>query len=814
VGSPHKIHVLTDHSNLKYYCHPQKISRHIAHYLLKLAEFNFELIYKPGTTNKADHLSRQPDYDDSSLDNQDVTVLPPHLFVHAAAVSDLEQLVLDAQLANPALLHLWVSRFKLTESDSAWYHSSALVVIEDNELRREVSSLHHDHHLAGHPGISKTLDLLTQDYWWPMVKDFITSYVKGYAVCQSNKANTVRPKVPPFPITPTIEAMPFETVAMDLITDLPESEGFDAIFTITDHDVTKATVFIPCNKTIGTLNAAQLYTKHVFPYYRALKKIILDRDPRFTAQLAKELCHLLDIKQNISTAYHPQTDGQSECSNQWLEQYVRIYTNYQQTDWTAWLPLVQYVHNSWMSSTMKKMPFNLLMGYTPRLHISTSQSQIPEATNRRNQLLMACTMALMAIRNMQQMILKHVLRKKGQCHFHPFTVGQKVWLEGMNLKTSHPTKKFAPKHYGPFPITDVISPVVYCLTLPPSWKIHNVFHVTLLMPYKETEKHGPNFAELPPELIIDQEEYEVEQVLTLRMYGRWKKLQYLIRWKGYSHAHDSWVPATDVHAPDLVQAFHRDNPRAPGPATYIRTLGSATNPQLMSSRLPTNSTLPTAQTRPFVTSHGMQHVQGTGMTPWPQDKYKLSWLGNDPPHFVCIVHHANTPLGGPNALTIPPTTYDDNESTTPIVRTGGGTAGGDRTVEPHEAGTDTLTTRHPNPWPISPAQSNLSQHSHDEDWGALPLPGAYYNDDDIASSYSLELEYLDDPTEPYTEPQQDKAGLVDVPTHSSPNQPLAHATAAAATATTDLPELAFAHYNPISYHYAINNDDICIDTPA
>jgi hypothetical protein len=132
---------------------------------------------------------------------------------------------------------------------------------------------------------------------------------------------------------------------------------------------------------------------------------------------------------------------------------------------------------------------------------------------------MARATALMAIRNAQQMLLKHMLRKKGQCHFHPFVVGQKVWLEGTNLKTSHPTKKFAPKHYGPFPITDVILPVVCRLTLPPSWKIHNVFHMSLLTPYKETEEHGLNFAEPPPELIEEQEEYEVEQVLTSRLYG-------------------------------------------------------------------------------------------------------------------------------------------------------------------------------------------------------------------------------------------------------------------------------------------------------
>jgi Chromo (CHRromatin Organisation MOdifier) domain len=328
-------------------------------------------------------------------------------------------------------------------------------------------------------------------------------------------------------------------------------------------------------------------------------------------QLAKELCRLLDIKQNISTTYHPQTDGQSERSNQWLEQYIRIYTNYEQTDWTTWLPLAQYVHNSWTSSTTRKTLFDLLMGYMPRLHVSTSPSHLPEAASCHNQLLMACTSALIAIKNAQQMLLKHALRRKGQRHFHPFIVGQKVWLEGTNLKMSHPTKKFAPKCYGPFPITDVILPVIYRLNLPLTWKIHNVFHVSLLTPYKETEEHGPNFAEPPPELIEDQEEYEVEQVLALRLYGRWKKLQYLICWKGYSHAHDSWALVEDMHAPDLVQAFHQKNPQALGSMTYIRTLGATEIPQLMSSRLPNSTpTLLTTQSRPFASNNGCQGSTG------------------------------------------------------------------------------------------------------------------------------------------------------------------------------------------------------------
>jgi hypothetical protein len=228
----------------------------------------------------------------------------------------------------------------------------------------------------------------------------------------------------------------------------------------------------------------------------------------------------------------------------------------------------------------------------------------------------------------------------------------------------------------------------------------------------------------------------------------------------------------------------------------------------MSFHITENPTsLPYSQ--PFVTGNGMQHVQRTGTTPQPQDKYELSWLGNNPPHFVHVISNGNTPLSWTNALAIPAASNDDDKSTMPTVHTSGGTTGGDRATELHEGRVDTLAARHPNPQPVSPARSNLSRCSHDEDWGAPPPPRAYYNNDDITSSYSLKLEYLNDPTEPYTEPQQNEAGPDDVPTNSGPAQPTIHVPAA-----TNLPELAITHYDPISHRYTIDNDDVCIDTPA
>ena len=127
--------------------------------------------------------------------------------------------------------------------------------------------------------------------------------------------------------------MPFETIAIDFITKLPPSQGYDSILTITDHDCMKAAIFVPCHKEINAEETAMLYLKHVVTNFGLLSKIISDRDPRFASKFTRELCKLMGIAQNISTAYHPRTDGQSEHTNQWVETFLWFVTNYKQDDW-------------------------------------------------------------------------------------------------------------------------------------------------------------------------------------------------------------------------------------------------------------------------------------------------------------------------------------------------------------------------------------------------------------------------------------------------------------------------------------------------
>ena len=195
------------------------------------------------------------------------------------------------------------------------------------EMKRAIMHLAHDHPTAGHPGRDETIRKARTMTTWDGMNDWIAEYIKGCAICQQNKIQTHKAKVPPFRIDTTDDALPFQRVAMDLITGLPTHKGKDAILTIVDQGCSRAAVFLPCTFNITGEGIAQLYMDHVYKWYGLPAKVISDRDPRFTSHFGKSLARRLGIEQNLSMAFHPQTDGLSERKNQWVEQYLRLVTS-------------------------------------------------------------------------------------------------------------------------------------------------------------------------------------------------------------------------------------------------------------------------------------------------------------------------------------------------------------------------------------------------------------------------------------------------------------------------------------------------------
>ncbi len=239
----------------------------------ELSEYNFVLKHIAGTKNaRADALSRRSDYNTGEGDNEDVIVLPHDIFIRLAGEEPIEELdirskVNASNMTRQNTIQQWANSHQLRYEHNTWWKDTTLVVAGGNNLKRGVISSFHDPPYRGHPGIANTYHLLKQEYWWPTARHDVEEYVRGCALCQANKINTHHQRPHLFPIATDSEALPFEVVTMDFITKLPPSNGYDSILTITDHDCTKAAIFIPCNETITPEGLAKIYLQHVYPHY-------------------------------------------------------------------------------------------------------------------------------------------------------------------------------------------------------------------------------------------------------------------------------------------------------------------------------------------------------------------------------------------------------------------------------------------------------------------------------------------------------------------------------------------------------------------
>ncbi|TFY53494.1 hypothetical protein EVG20_g10089 [Dentipellis fragilis] len=393
---------------------------------------------------------------------------------------------------------------------------------------------------AGHPGRHKTYELVTRNYWWPGMSVFIRDYVDGCATCQATKNWTHRPHVETVPNA--ISARPFQDIISDFIVDLPACEGFDSVCVIVDR-FTKHVTITPCTKTITSDEMVDILIDKIYRHYGLWDRLISDRGPQYAGKIMRGVFDKLQITSALSTAYHPQTDGESEHFNQEFEKYLRAFCNYRQDDWVKWIPFAEFSHNHRSHSATGRSPFEMLLGYIPVAIPSVKTSSPVPTVEEHFRHMDQIREDLQASLQVAAEIMKRTRGDSTQPGVH-YQKGDKVWLDGKNVRTTCPKAKLAAKYLGPFEITNVIGPVTYRLKLPSTWCIHPVFHASLLSPYKETDAHGSNFLTPAPDLVEGKEEYEVEKVLNARLTRNKCGIEYLVKWTGYPDSENQWRSRT------------------------------------------------------------------------------------------------------------------------------------------------------------------------------------------------------------------------------------------------------------------------------
>ncbi|KAI0992596.1 hypothetical protein K3495_g15589 [Podosphaera aphanis] len=348
----------------------------------------------------------------------------------------------------------------------------------------------------------------------------------------------------------------WESISLDFITGLPTSSGFDALLVVVDR-LTKMAHFIPTTTACSASHLAVLLRDNIFRLHGLPESVVSDRDPVFTSKLAREFASRLSIKLRFSTAFHPQTDGQTERVNAILEQYLRGYCNYQQDNWHDFISMAEFSYNNSVSTSTKVSPFFANYGYNPRYQILTRSNHIPkiiEIQKFQHQLKSLESFIKAEIRYAQEVAAEN----SNLSRLPPpvFREGERVWLLRKNIATTRPSNKLDHKKLGPFKILKKISSHAYKLKLPPTMRVHPVFHVSLLEPTSKDPLPG-QFNPPPPPIVVDGElEYVVEEILDAKPRGA---KSFLVKY--LNDPIPSWEPYEFVKDLEALDKFYERYPK-------------------------------------------------------------------------------------------------------------------------------------------------------------------------------------------------------------------------------------------------------------
>jgi len=395
-GATHQVQVYSDHQNLEYFTTTKVLNRRQARWAQELAGIDFRIYYQPGTQNrKPDALSRCLEYrpEKGGVENQPITsVLKKNHFKErlastficsSARLSSLptrkwlkeflekvkeegkkdnnyEQAIKQEAIAGePAPKDQKVKEIRI--EGGLVYRKNLLWI--PNGLIQQIMESEHDTKVAGHMGQDKTIELIRRNFWWPKMNERIIDFVKSCPKCQQNKASRHQPYGLSSPLE--LPYAPWQSIAMDFITELPESEGCDQLWVVIDR-FTKMAHFLPLQKE-GKMAAdlAVVFAREIWKFHGLPTDIVSDRDSHVTSEIWKGFLRLSGIRLRMSTAFHPQTNGQTEWLNQTIEAYLRAFVTKEQDDWVRLLPMAEFAYNNSVTTGNGMSPFYANYGFHP-----------------------------------------------------------------------------------------------------------------------------------------------------------------------------------------------------------------------------------------------------------------------------------------------------------------------------------------------------------------------------------------------------------------------------------------------------------------
>jgi hypothetical protein len=417
-------------------------------------------------------------------------------------------------------------------------------------LRQRMIAEHHDAPIAGHLGRAKTQEALSRRFFWPDLAKHVAAYVRSCDTCQRTKARNHPPLGLAQPLS--VPKAPWEIVGMDFITQLPESRhGNSQIVVFTDH-LTKMLHFVAAPTPLTAEQVARLYMHHVFRLHGYPTGIVSDRDKRFVSEFWRSLQRQLGTKLHMSTAHHPQTDGQTERANRTLEEMVRAFVDAEHSNWDELLSAAEFAYNNSVHASTGFTPFYLNSGRHPRTPAALlHDAPLPSASQSRDadgfvlELRRALTTASEQLQAAKALQTAYANKSRKE---HTFSVGDKVLLETkfVSLARGGPARKFRHLYFGkPLVVAEVVSPTAVRLSgFPSSWKGHPVINVSRLRPYVDGEElfPGRQAAEAPPvDLELDSDEPIFDSVLHFvarRRDPSSRTRMVLVRWR--DDRLDSW----------------------------------------------------------------------------------------------------------------------------------------------------------------------------------------------------------------------------------------------------------------------------------